>query len=112
MFSDADAASFHVAEADVAVRIGPACLPPRAISMPARILAAARATGAQAIHHGLWFSWRTRVLPRLALRRASPLSVRSRQYPRFGLKHTARALAPELRACRWAKGTELAGGWP
>jgi 3-methylcrotonyl-CoA carboxylase alpha subunit len=52
--SDADAGALHVALADEAVRIGP---PPAAesyLSIPA-ILAAARATGAEAIHPGYGF---------------------------------------------------------
>jgi len=54
VFSDADEASRHVAEADIAVRIGPG---PAAESYldTARILAAARETGADAIHPGYGF---------------------------------------------------------
>ena len=54
VYSDADAGARHVAEADVAVRIGPA--PARESYLKAdAILAAAAATGAQAIHPGYGF---------------------------------------------------------
>jgi acetyl-CoA/propionyl-CoA carboxylase biotin carboxyl carrier protein len=52
--SDADAGAPHVAAADVAVRIGPAAAAQSYLSIPA-IIAAARATGAQAIHPGYGF---------------------------------------------------------
>ncbi|MEW9511271.1 acetyl-CoA carboxylase biotin carboxylase subunit [Streptomyces bacillaris] len=54
VFSDADADARHVREADTAVRIGP---PPAAesyLNVPA-LLAAARRTGAQAVHPGYGF---------------------------------------------------------
>ena len=54
VYSDADAGSQHVREADVAVRIGPAA--PQDSYMDAeRILAAARSTGAEAVHPGYGF---------------------------------------------------------
>ncbi|WP_305124030.1 acetyl-CoA carboxylase biotin carboxylase subunit [Streptomyces sp. ODS05-4] len=54
VFSDADAGARHVREADTAVRIGP---PPAGESYlrPDRLLAAAAATGAQAVHPGYGF---------------------------------------------------------
>ncbi|NEA46378.1 acetyl/propionyl/methylcrotonyl-CoA carboxylase subunit alpha [Streptomyces sp. SID10815] len=54
VFSDADADARHVREADTAVRIGP---PPAAESYLSveRLLAAARLTGAQAVHPGYGF---------------------------------------------------------
>jgi urea carboxylase len=54
VFSDADAGSLHVTEADEAVRIGPAPAQESYLSVEA-VLAAARATGAQAIHPGYGF---------------------------------------------------------
>jgi acetyl-CoA/propionyl-CoA carboxylase, biotin carboxylase, biotin carboxyl carrier protein len=54
VYSDADAGAPHVAAADVAVRIGPAAAARSYLSIPA-IIAAARATGAQAIHPGYGF---------------------------------------------------------
>ncbi|MEM6440329.1 MAG: biotin carboxylase N-terminal domain-containing protein, partial [Pseudomonadota bacterium] len=54
VFSDADADAPHVALADEAVRIGPAA-PAESYLDPERILAAAEATGAEAIHPGYGF---------------------------------------------------------
>jgi 3-methylcrotonyl-CoA carboxylase alpha subunit len=54
VFSDADALAQHVREADEAVRIGPAA-PRESYLNVARILDAARATGAQAVHPGYGF---------------------------------------------------------
>ena len=54
VFSDADERAPHVALADVAVRIGPAPVAESYLD-PARILAAAEATGAHAIHPGYGF---------------------------------------------------------
>ncbi len=54
VYSDADAGSPHVGAADVAVRIGPAAAAESYLSIPA-VIAAARATGAQAIHPGYGF---------------------------------------------------------
>jgi acetyl-CoA/propionyl-CoA carboxylase biotin carboxyl carrier protein len=54
VFSDADAHARHVAEADVAVRIGPAAAAHSYLSIPA-VLQAATAAGAQAIHPGYGF---------------------------------------------------------
>ncbi|MDQ1584131.1 MAG: acetyl-CoA/propionyl-CoA carboxylase, biotin carboxylase, biotin carboxyl carrier protein [Microbacteriaceae bacterium] len=54
VYSDADRAAKHVAMADVAVRIGPAAPQASYLNIDA-ILAAARETGAQAIHPGYGF---------------------------------------------------------
>ena len=54
VYSDADAAAPHVAEADEAVRIGPAPAARSYLDIDA-IVEAARATGAQAIHPGYGF---------------------------------------------------------
>jgi acetyl/propionyl-CoA carboxylase alpha subunit len=54
VFSDADAAAPHVREADAAVRIGPAAARESYLSADA-LLAAARASGAEAIHPGYGF---------------------------------------------------------
>ncbi len=54
VYSDADAGARHVREADVAVRLGPG--PARESYLSAeRVLAAAAATGAQAVHPGYGF---------------------------------------------------------
>ena len=54
VYSDADVAALHVAEADEAVRIGP---PPAAESylLADAIIAACKATGADAVHPGYGF---------------------------------------------------------
>ncbi|MGW9480300.1 acetyl-CoA carboxylase biotin carboxylase subunit [Saccharomonospora azurea] len=54
VYSDADADARHVAEADVAIRVGPAEAARSYLSIP-DIIAAARATGAQAVHPGYGF---------------------------------------------------------
>jgi acetyl-CoA/propionyl-CoA carboxylase biotin carboxyl carrier protein len=54
VYSDADVGALHVAEADLAVRIGPAAARESYLNVDA-ILAAAKDTGAQAIHPGYGF---------------------------------------------------------
>ena len=54
VYSDADAGARHVAEADVALRIGPAAAVHSYLSIPA-VLAAAKAAGAEAVHPGYGF---------------------------------------------------------
>nr|WP_267313227.1 acetyl/propionyl/methylcrotonyl-CoA carboxylase subunit alpha [Allosaccharopolyspora coralli] len=54
VYSDADAGARHVAEADIAVHIGPRSAAESYLSIE-KILGAARATGAQAIHPGYGF---------------------------------------------------------
>ncbi len=93
VFSDADAGSRHVAEADEAVRIGPA--PPSESYLDvAAIMAAVRATGAQAIHPGYGFLSENAEFAEachdagIAFIGPTPDNMRV-----FGLKHTARELA-------------------
>ena len=54
IYSDADAGSLHVAEADEAVRVGPAAVADSYLQADA-IIAAAKTTGAEAIHPGYGF---------------------------------------------------------
>lgn len=93
VYSEADADSLHVAMADASVCIGPA---PAAQSYldPQRILEAARATGAGAIHPGYGFLSENPDFAQacedagIAFIGPTPAQMRA-----FGLKHTARALA-------------------
>ena len=54
VYSDSDAGALHVREADVAVRLGPAPARESYLSVP-RLMEAAAATGAQAVHPGYGF---------------------------------------------------------
>ena len=95
VYSEADADSAHVAQADVAVCIGPA---PAAQSYldAERILQVARETGAGAIHPGYGFLSENPAFAQacedagIAFIGPSPEQMRA-----FGLKHTARALAEQ-----------------
>jgi len=93
VFSDADASSLHVSQADVAVRIGPAAAAQSYLD-GAALIAAARRTGAQAIHPGYGFLSENAPFARqceqagIAFIGPTPENIRA-----FGLKHTARALA-------------------
>jgi urea carboxylase len=106
VFSDADEASRHVAEADIAIRIGPG---PAAESYldTARILAAARETGADAIHPGYGFLSENADFAEACAAAGivfigpTPDNIRA-----FGLKHSARALA-EAEGVPLAPGTGL-----
>jgi len=103
VFSDADAGSAHVALADEAVRIGPAPAAESYLNVDA-ILAAAAATGAQAIHPGYGFLSENAGFAEACAARGiafvgpTPANIRA-----FGLKHTARELAA-------AQGVPLAPG--
>ena len=106
IFSDADEASRHVAEADVAVRIGPGPAAESYLDV-ARILAAARETGADAIHPGYGFLSENAAFAEaceaagIAFIGPTADSIRA-----FGLKHSARALA-EAEQVPLAPGTGL-----
>jgi urea carboxylase len=93
VYSEADAQSLHVAQADEAVRIGPA---PAAQSYlrAERILEVARATGAQAIHPGYGFlAENAEFAAACALEGLVFIGPLPAQMRAFGLKHTARELA-------------------
>jgi urea carboxylase len=106
VFSDADAGSLHVSLADEAVRIGPA---PAAESYLRGdlILAAAKATGAQAVHPGYGFLSENADFAQaceaagIAFIGPTPANIRA-----FGLKHTARDLA-QAHGVPLAPGTDL-----
>jgi urea carboxylase len=106
VFSDADAGSLHVSLADEAVRLGPA---PAADSYLRAdlVLAAAKATGAQAIHPGYGFLSENAAFAQacedagIAFIGPTPDNIRA-----FGLKHTARDLA-QAQGVPLAPGTDL-----
>src|SRR5476649_2840363 len=93
VYSEADAHSAHVVACDEAVAIGPS---PAAQSYldAARILAAARQTGAQAIHPGYGFlSENPGFAEACAEAGITFIGPTAAQMRSFGLKHAARALA-------------------
>lgn len=106
VFSEADAHSLHVAEADEAVCIGPAPANESYLSVNA-ILDAARQTGAEAIHPGYGFLSENAAFAEACAEAGivfvgpSPAQIRE-----FGLKHTARALA-DLNGVPMLPGSEL-----
>jgi len=106
VFSDADAGSLHVSQADEAVRIGPGPAAQSYLDVDL-ILAAAKATGAQAIHPGYGFlSENVAFAERceaegIAFIGPTPDNIRA-----FGLKHTARDLA-QAQGVPLAPGTDL-----
>ncbi|MBA3053541.1 MAG: urea carboxylase [Sphingomonadales bacterium] len=106
VFSDADASSLHVAQADEAVRIGPAPAAESYLNIPA-ILAAARATGAEAIHPGYGFlSESTEFAAACADAGIVFIGPTADNITAFGLKHSARELA-EAHGVALAPGTGL-----
>ncbi len=95
VYSEADAGSLHVEQADEAVCIGPA---PAAQSYldADRILAVARETGAQAIHPGYGFLSENPAFAEACEAAGIVFIGPSADNMRaFGLKHTARALAEQ-----------------
>jgi len=103
VYSEADAGSLHVSQADVAVCIGPAPASESYLDIPA-ILKAAKDTGAGAIHPGYGFLAENAEFAEacaaagIAFIGPTPENIRT-----FGLKHSARALAA-------AHGLPLAAG--
>ncbi|MCR9180032.1 MAG: urea carboxylase [Erythrobacteraceae bacterium] len=93
VYSEADAGSLHVAQADAAVCIGPAPAAESYLNVPA-ILKAAKDTGAGAIHPGYGFLAENAEFAEacaaagIAFIGPTPDNIRT-----FGLKHSARALA-------------------
>ncbi|MGB8167442.1 MAG: 5-oxoprolinase/urea amidolyase family protein, partial [Chthoniobacteraceae bacterium] len=93
VYSEADANSLHVAEADEAVLLGPPPVTESYLKVE-EILEAARQTGAQAIHPGYGFLSENadfaEACERAGLAFIGPTPEQMR---RFGLKHTAREIA-------------------
>lgn len=109
VYSDADAGSLHVSAADEAVCIGPGAAAQSYLNLEA-ILAAAKATGAGAIHPGYGFLAENAEFAEacaaagIAFIGPTPDNIRT-----FGLKHSARALA-EAHGLPLAPGTGLLTG--
>lgn len=106
VFSEADAASLHIAQADQALSLGdgPAA---QTYLVVEKILAAARASGAQAIHPGYGFLSENAAFAE-ACEAAGIVFVgpTPEQLRVFGLKHTARAIARQ-QGVPLLEGTEL-----
>ncbi|MEY1587701.1 urea carboxylase [Burkholderia sp. Bmkn7] len=93
IYSDADRDARHVTLADEAVRVGPAPAAESYLNVAA-ILAAARETGAQAVHPGYGFlSEHAGFADACEAAGVRFIGPRGDQMRAFGLKHTARALA-------------------
>jgi len=106
VFSDADAGSLHVSQADEAVRIGP---PPAGQSYLdiASVLDAARATGAEAIHPGYGFlSENVAFAEACEAAGVAFIGPTIENLRAFGLKHAARDLA-RANGVPLALGTDL-----
>ncbi|CAN7387072.1 urea carboxylase [Phenylobacterium sp. LjRoot219] len=106
VFSDADAGSAHVSQADEAVRLGPAPAAESYLNVEA-VLAAAKATGAEAIHPGYGFlSENTAFAEACAAAGIAFIGPTPENILAFGLKHTARDLA-QAYGVPLAPGTDL-----
>ena len=106
VYSDADLGSLHVREADEAVRIGPAPVAQSYLDMEA-IIAAARSTGATAIHPGYGFlSENAEFAERCAQAGITFIGPTPANIRAFGLKHTAREIARQA-GLPLMPGTEL-----
>jgi urea carboxylase len=93
VYSDADRNSLHVAQADEAVRLGPGPASESYLRQD-RLLAAARATGAEAIHPGYGFlSENFAFAEACAAAGVVFIGPAPAQMREFGLKHLARELA-------------------
>ena len=93
VYSDADRFSLPVSLADEAVRLGPAAAAESYLNVDA-IIAACRATGAQAVHPGYGFlSENADFAERLDAEGITFIGPKPEQLRAFGLKHTARDIA-------------------
>src|SRR6187399_2636288 len=95
VYSEADAHSLHVADADEAILLGPAPVAESYLKAD-RILEAARLSGAQAIHPGYGFLSENADFAEECERNGLAfIGPTPEQMRRFGLKHTARDIAEE-----------------
>ena len=109
VYSDADAGSLHVSAADEAVCIGPGPAAQSYLNVAA-ILAAAKATGAGAIHPGYGFlAENADFAEQCAAAGITFIGPTPENIRTFGLKHSARALA-EAHGLPLAPGTGLLTG--
>lgn len=93
VYSDADKDSLHVMQADESVYLGPAAAKESYLRQD-KLLAAAKATGAQAIHPGYGFlSENAEFAAACKSAGVDFIGPTPEQMRAFGLKHTARALA-------------------
>src|SRR6188768_3158216 len=93
VYSEADRHSKHVLEADTAICIGPPPAKQSYLNAEA-VLEAARRSGAQAVHPGYGFlSENTRFAEAAEALGIAFVGPTPEQILKFGLKHTARALA-------------------
>ncbi|MHC2089932.1 urea carboxylase [Methylobacterium sp. CM6244] len=93
VYSDADRFTRGVLEADEAVRLGPAPAAESYLNVEA-VIAACKATGAQAVHPGYGFlSENVAFAERLAAEGIVFIGPKPEHLRAFGLKHTARDLA-------------------
>jgi urea carboxylase len=96
VYSEADRGSLHVRAAREAVCVGPALAAKSYLNTDA-ILAAAQSTGAQAIHPGYGFlSENADFAAEVERRGLSFIGPTPEQMRKFGVKHTARALAEQV----------------
>jgi urea carboxylase len=106
VYAEADLASLHAREAETAVSLGDGSAKDTYLDME-KILAAARATGADAIHPGYGFlSENAEFAERCAAAGMVFIGPTPGQLRLFGLKHTARALA-KAEGLPLLEGTEL-----
>jgi urea carboxylase len=93
IYSEADRHARHVLDADVAVCVGPPPAKHSYLNVEA-VLEAARASGAQAVHPGYGFlSENTHFAAAAETAGIAFIGPTCEQIQKFGLKHTARALA-------------------
>ena len=106
VYSEADADSLHVAQADEAVYIGPSAAAHSYLDIAA-IIAAAKQTGAGYIHPGYGFlAENAEFAERCEAEGITFIGPRPDHIRTFGLKHSARALAAE-QGVPLAPGTDL-----
>jgi urea carboxylase len=111
VYSEADAQSLHVSQADEAVCIGEALASESYLDM-GKVLDAAEQTGAQAIHPGYGFLSENAAFAEECERRGIAfIGPTPQQLRDFGLKHTARSLA-EVSGVPMLPGTGLLKGVP